>query len=238
MIREYTVCVAIGLMTVATATAGPVFEEPPGEDAGQSLTTATSVSATGGGSVGVVKGELKGTSGLLGGVGDYVDLYEIYIEDVAQFSAETMNLGGDDSLRDPCMYLLDSQGLGLIAMNNQGDNNLQSRLINSDGQGGLLFDTPGIYYLAITSAPVEMLVQDAAGERVPLFEMGLPDNQQGPVYPRNAWADLPLYDWTAPTDLENYGRYEIMLTGVGSVPAPGVLALLGCAGLACRRRRR
>jgi MYXO-CTERM domain-containing protein len=75
-------------------------------------------------------------------------------------------------------------------------------------------------------------------EIVPLFEMGLPEHQVGLVQPRESWSQISWTDWTPPNDLENYGYYEIALTGVVSLPAPGGLALLGLALIGPRRRRR
>lgn len=232
-----------GLMAVAivtaSATAGPIFDEPPGGDAGNSLTTATNVStASGTGHVGIIKGELKGGSGLVGGGGDYQDLYRIYIADPMNFSVETFAGDGDGVLRDPMLYLFDAEGRGIIAMNNLDSENLQAKLINDSGNGDPFFTAPGIFYLAITSAMSEATVL-YGNEIVPLFEMGLSENQIGQITPRGEWSFSPLDGWTPPTDLENFGLYEIGLTGVESmpVPAPAGLALLGIAAFGRRRRR-
>lgn len=230
--------VAVAFVT-ASATAGPIFDEPPGGDAGNSLTTATNVSTSSGtGDVGVVKGELKGGSGLVGGGGDFQDLYRIYIADPLHFSAQTFGLDGDGALRDPMLYLFDETGHGIMAMNNVGNDNLHAKLVNDDGNGNALFTQAGIYYLAITSAMSEATVL-YGNEILPLFQMGLPEHQFGQVIPHGGWAQSPLDGWTPPTDYENVGLYEIGLNGVESmpVPAPAGLALLGIAALGRRRRR-
>ena len=230
--------VAVAFVT-ASATAGPIFDEPPGGDAGNSLTTATNVSTTSGtGSVGLVKGEIKGGSGLVGGGGDFQDLYRIYIADPLHFSAETLGLDVNNEHRDPMLFLFNEAGHGIMAMNNVGNDNLHAKLVNDDGHGNALFTEAGIYYLAITSALSEATVL-FGNEILPLFEMGLPDNQFGQVVPRGDWAQLSLDGWTPPTDYENIGLYEIGLNGVESmpVPAPAGLALLGLAALSRRRRR-
>jgi len=222
-----------------SATAGPIFDEPPGGDAGNSLDTAADVKTDDGqGSIGLIKGEIKGSSGYVGGFGDYQDLYRIYIADPLQFSAETFALDGDDGLRDPMLFLFDEQGRGIAAMNNLNGDDLQARLLNDDGGGDPLFSTPGIFYLAITSAMSEATVL-FGNEIVPLFEMGLPDHQVGQVVPHGNWGGESLAGWTPPTDFENVGRYEIGLAGVVSlpVPAPAGLAVLGLAAMGRRRRR-
>mgnify|MGYP001212410692 CR=1 FL=1 len=235
MTRLFLVGVASSMMAMPVY-AGPVFEEPPG-DAGDSLSTASAVTVSNGSSVTAVKGELKGNSALSGDGGDFVDLYQIFIEGPAQFSAEMMLLDGN-ALDDPCTYLLDSQGRGLVAMNDRNGDNPFPRLTAGDGSGGFLFDGPGIFYLAVTSAPVEMLVSLQGEDLFPVFEMGLPQNQTGPVFANPEWAAGELGGWTSPVDPENIGRYEIMLTGVGSIPAPGALTALALLSLCGKRRRR
>ena len=137
----------------ATATAGPIFDEPPGGDAGNTIATAEDVKpATGEGDIGLLKGEIKGSGGYVGGFGDFQDLYRIYIADPLQCTAQTCALEPLGGLRDPMLYLFDEQGRGIRAMNKIGDGELQAKLVNDDGNGNLLFNTPGIYYLAITSA--------------------------------------------------------------------------------------
>lgn len=232
-----------GLVVVAivtgSATAGPVFDEPPGGDAGNSLTTATNVSTSSGtGAVGVIKGQIKGGGGFVSGEGDYQDLFRIYIADPLQFSAETFWLDGDDPLHDPMLYLFNETGLGIMAMNNLNADNLNAKIINDDGHGNALFTGAGIYYLAITSAMSEATVL-SGNEMVPLFEMGLLENQFGQITPNGEWAQSPLSGWTPATDTANIGRYEIGLQGVESmpVPAPAGLAVLGLAALGRRRRR-
>jgi len=223
----------------ATATAGPIFDEPPGGDAGNTIDTAEDVrTATGEGDIGLIKGEIKGSGGYVGGFGDFQDLYRIYIADPLQFSAQTFALEPQGGLRDPMLYLFDEQGRGIMAMNNIGDEELQAKLVNDDGNGNLLFDTPGIYYLAITSAMSEATVL-YQNEIVPLFEMGLSEHQVGQVVPHAPWFAEPLAGWTPPTDYENIGLYEIGLTGVVSlpIPGPGGLAVLALATLGRRRRR-
>ena len=237
MTRLVLVSAAVCWMA-ASAYGGPVFEEPPGDDAGDTLSTASAVSTANGAGVTSVKGELKGDSPLVSGTADFVDLYQIFIEGPAQFSAEMMMLDGGNVLGDPCLYLLDSQGRGLVAMNDRNGDNTLPRLTAGNGSGGFLFEGSGIFYLAVTSAPVEMLVSLQGEQLFPVFEMGLEENQVGPVFANPEWAGGELASWTPPVDAENVGRYEILLTGVGSIPAPGGLAALALLGIVRTRRRR
>lgn len=232
------VAVAALAVFVATASAGPIFDEPPG-GTGNSTSTATSVvTADGTGDIGLIKGELKGSGGFVGGYGDYQDVYRIYIADPSVFSAQTFALDPQSGLRDPMLYLFDEQGRGIAAMNNLNGDDLQARLHNGDGAGNPLFTEPGIFYLAITSAMSEPTAL-FGGEIVPLFEMGLPEHQTGQVLPHGGWGGEPFTGWTAPTDPENIGLYEIGLSGVVSlpIPAPAGLAVFGLAALGRRRRR-
>jgi MYXO-CTERM domain-containing protein len=226
---------ALGLIG-ATATAGPEFEEPTDGDAGSSLSTATSVGASNGGQVGVIRGEIKGSQ--VGGlVGDWQDLYRIRIIDPLYFTAKTNPDLGAGDLMDPMLFLFNAEGVGIAAMNNHSTSNFAAQILNDNGQGEPIFLEAGIYYLAITSAMSEAIGR-WNNEVGPIFEMGLPEHFIGQWGPGGDFQHGALDGWTPPTDENNFGRYEIILTGVGSVPAPGVVALLGLAGLGVRRRRR
>ena len=226
---------AFGLIG-ALATAGPEFEEPTDGDAGNSLPTATSVSGSNGGQVGIIRGEIKGSQ--VGGlVGDWQDLYRINIIDPLYFTAKTTPDLGEGDLMDPMLFLFNAEGVGIAAMNNQSTSNFSAEIRNDNGQGQPIFLDAGIYYLAITSAMSEAL-GNWNNEVGPIFEMGLPEHFIGQWGPGGDFQHSALNGWTPPTDENNFGRYEIILTGVGSVPAPGVVALLGLAGLGTRRRGR
>jgi MYXO-CTERM domain-containing protein len=220
----------------ASAVAGPVFDEPPGGDAGTTREDAKDVKASNGGSVGVITGSLTGSSGLMGGYGDYQDVYRIYIEDPMQFRAETAYLGGGEALRDPMLFLFNEAGQGIIANNDVDDGVLGSKIHNDAGNGEYFFTEPGIYYLAITSALSEATAE-VGGDPLALFEMGLPSNQTGIIQPRETWSQYSWTAWTTPSDFSNFGTYEIMLNGVGSVPGPAGMAVLGLAAIGRRRRR-
>ena len=233
---NWIVCASV-LAAGGVAFAGPVFDEPPGDDAGSSKDDATDVKSPTGGQVSLVRGSLDGSTGLLGGTGDWQDVYRIYITDPGIFRAETLGLNGDGALRDSMLYLFDESGRGIMANNNINGDLLMSKLVNENNNGEPIFTAPGFYFLAVTSALSEPTVNLSGDKIVPLFEMGLQGNETGIVQPRSTWENLLWSDgWTDVTDYENFGLYEIALTGVGSVPAPGALALLAL-GFRARRRR-
>ena len=131
------------------------------------------------------------------------------------------------------MFLFNEAGNSIMASNNTSAENLDPILSNSDNA---FFNESGIYYLAITSAPSEALVQLQSGESIALFN--LLNNPFGTVGPAEGTADFQwTSDWTTP-DQENFGSYMMLLDGVSSVPAPAGLALLGIAIIGASRRRR
>lgn len=228
----------VGLMAPGflcwSALAGPEWEEPTGGDAGDSLATAADVGAPNGGQVGIIKGKLTGNEGGSGFVpGDFQDVFRINIVQPGFFLAETVEL--DQGLANPMLFLFNREGLGLAASNDIDNGFFQSKIDANDSNTPLFLEA-GIYYLAITSAMSEALghVGDDWG---PIFQMGLSEHQVGQWGPNGPFAQSPLAGWTQPNDPENIGDYEILVHGVGSVPAPGALALLALAGVSRRRRR-
>jgi MYXO-CTERM domain-containing protein len=218
----------------AAALAGPEWEEPTGGDAGNTLSTASNVSASNGGYVGVIRGKLDGNTGngLVGG--DFQDLFRINIVDPGMVLFETIGLDG--GLPDPMLFLFNREGFGLAASNNIDQGFFQSKIDANDANMPLYLEA-GIYYLAITAAASEPTgrIGDEFG---PIFEMGLSEHQVGQWGPSGDFADSTLDGWTDNWLPENFGAYEIMVHGIGSVPAPGAFALLGLAGFSARRRRR
>jgi len=217
----------------STALAGPEWEEPTG-DAGNTLGTAISVGTATGGPISIIKGKLEG-NGVGGGfvAGDFQDMFRIYIENPADFMIETT--WSDSGLPDPMLFLFDREGVGIAASNNFGDG-LQSRLDTNDADMPLQLEA-GIYYLAITSAMSEAL-GSYGGETGSMFGMTDPDRLYGQWGPIEYFSQSPLAGWTDATDTANYGEYEMLVHGVGSIPAPGVLSMLGFGAVGLRRRRR
>ena len=233
--RHLLIGLWVPCFVTVTALAGPEWEEPTGGDAGNTLTTASNVGATNGGGVGVIRGKLDGNSGG-GGLtgGDYQDMFRINIVDPGMFLVETVGL--DSGLPDPMLFLFNRDGFGIAASNNIDQGFFQAKIDANDSNTPLFLEA-GIYYLAITAAASEALgrIGDITG---PIFEMGLSEHQFGQWGPSGEFAQASLEGWTDNWYPENYGSYEILLHGVGSVPAPAAIALLGFAGLIPTRRRR
>jgi len=232
-VSQWMTGLAVLCLVGSTALAGPEWEEPTGGDAGNTIQTASDVGASGGGYVGIIRGKLDGNAGGGGFMeGDYQDMFRINIVDPGMFLVETV--GVQFGLPDPMLFLFNRDGFGIAASNDIDNGYFQSKIDVNDPNMPIFLEA-GIYYLAITAATSEALGH-FGGEVGPIFHMG--EHQVGQVGPSGVFAQSPLSGWTDPSSPENYGFYEIMVHGVGSVPAPGALALLGLAGIASRRRRR
>lgn len=206
---------------------GPDFIEPG--DTGSSRDTAKDVKTEAGGTISTISGSLGG--GGLRGLGDFQDVYRIRISDPTAFKISLKNSSFD--IPDAMLFLFNENGNPIMASNNSDPENLDPVLNNADNA---FFNESGIYYLAITSAPSEALVQLQSGESIALFN--LLNNPFGTVGPAEGTADFQwTSDWTTP-DQENFGSYMMLLDGVSSVPAPAGLALLGIAIIGASRRRR
>lgn len=185
-------------------------------------------------------GELGGTAQVTVGTGpltsidgamfglDVADLYLIYIDDPAGFSATTVGL---ITTMDSQLFLFDSAGVGIYANDNSADLNFpfQSTLPAGDPNSPTAV---GDYLLGISSLNYDPLDAGAA--------LIFPDVQFGVFGPNSSnplagWAGRPFDD----------GEYSIALTGASfaqaaSVPEPGTALLMGAGliGLAFLVRRR
>jgi MYXO-CTERM domain-containing protein len=220
------------LAAVAQAsTYGPSFVEPG--DAGSTRDTAADVkNADGTGDINFISGELSGSNGFRSGAGDYQDVYRIFINNPSIFKIELLDVAF--GVPDSMMFLFNEFGNPIMASNNADSQTLNPILNN---QGNEFFNTPGVYYLAITSAPSEALVY-LDNQFISLFDLA--NNPFGVVGPAPNTGDFVWDDaWSEP-DFGNFGSYMMSVDGVVSlpIPAPAALALLGLAGLAGRRRRR
>lgn len=239
MFRQFLPAVGFVILTASLATAstyrGPSFVEPG--DAGSSRDDAVDVKTEDGtGSINSISGSLTGNGGgLLAGEGDFQDVYRIFIKDPFQFKIQ---LGDTSSnVPDSMMFLFDEQGRPVIASDNSSSQNFNP-ILDNQGPGGPFFSNPGIYYLAITSAPSQAQ-GELDGTLVLMFNLGefpfgtVPaiEGTEGAVW-TSAWTTA---------DPVNKGDYFMNVDGVDSlplVPAPAGLALLGVAGVLGRRRRR
>ena len=209
---------------------GPDFVED--SDSGNTVQTASKVRGQGNG-VNTVNGGLDGGGGFARGgpVGDFQDVYLIYIRDASGFAARTIGPIGDATF-DTRLFLFRPDGRGLLAADDADQGNPQTTL-KADPSS---IPGPGVYALAIVGAPVR-----------PVTEGGLTMFPQPPfgqsVGPTDAGAILPLVDWAPFTG--EVGTYRIALEGVAFIPEPcgqGGDCFLpnpegpGCADLSCCSR--
>jgi hypothetical protein len=154
------------------------------------------------------------------GPGSDADMYLIRIVDVANFRASTtFNI----TTVDTQLWLFDLNGIGITFDDDDpGGAGLQSTIT------GVFLPGPGDYYLAVSQYDWD--AQNAAGLDI---WMDTPYNVER--MPDGPGAPGPVAGWAGSTYSD--GPYQIDLVGVQYIPAPGVLALLGLAGLVGRRRR-
>jgi hypothetical protein len=139
--------------------------------------------STGSDAIPVIRGQLDA---------DDVDMYAIYIEDPATFSATTV--GG--ATFDTQLWLFDANGKGVVANDDSGG--LQSRIDNTAG----CITAPGVYYLAISG-----FQRNAAGCEGGGIWVGHTNN-----CPDGAEATSRVASWSGSTSAA--GEYRISLTGV------------------------
>jgi hypothetical protein len=151
-----------------------------GGDAGDLPETSQS---TGSDAIPVIRGQLDASD---------VDMYAIYIEDPATFSATT--IGG--ATFDTQLWLFDANGKGVVANDDSGG--LQSRIDNTAG----CITAPGVYYLAISRFP-----RNAAGCEGSGIWAGRTNN-----CPNGPEATSRVASWSGSTSAA--GEYRIFLTGV------------------------
>lgn len=221
------VAVSAAAALAVGAWAGPEIVEGPG-DAGSTPGTAqiSSFAAP----VTTIRGSLTGFDGISGKVlGDFEDMYQIYITDPDKFTIDF-----SDATIPVSLWLFDSEGFGVLA-NLSAGKGLGPFLpqFATDSTRSGVFE-PGFYYVAISSSGRMPFAFDGefAGE---MFSFKDPFEVSGPDGP----AFGPLSFWSGSPDPFSFAEYEItMISGVaGDIPAPVTLAALGMLGLARTRRR-
>ena len=188
---------------------GPNWEEG-NDDAGDKPSTAQKAKSSTGTSLAVISGKTKGTgTGLVGdGLGDWQDVYEIFISNPSAFSASTSPQFGGFSEFDSMLWLFSSPGTGLLGNNNteaQGD--LGSLLLSQSSNGVIDLENvgPGIYYIGIsgfTSQPYTLTES-------PVFPQ-LGDGNDGLIAsPTKEGFRSPLNSWVPQQTPGNFGEYTI-----------------------------
>jgi len=157
------------------------------------------------------------------------DMFEIFINDPATFSASTNNSGTDLTVDDDTMlFLLDRNGFGVLGNDDADDTSFKSTIPT-----GSLTGAAGVYFIAVSifaNTPIS-----SGGEIFDLAALGVTGAAVGPNGPGGG---SPITGWDLSPDPSQTGPYRIDLTGATFVPEPSTVALtaLGLAGLAWRRR--
>ena len=200
-------------------------------DAGPDLETAQVIDAGKGALLQRITGRLTGTA--VQGEGDFVDLYQILVSDPTSLQFSTIDT---DTNFQSSLWLFDESGLGLLgnvfAFNPDiaGEFGPIGSLLQNfaTDETGIVINSPGIYYIAICGIG---RVPVSGGNDMFFFSMS--DEVSGPD---GEGGGGMLGGWAGEGAT---GDYEILVEGVGFVPAPGALSLLaiGVLGAIGRRRR-
>lgn len=171
---------------------------------------------------------LTGRLGLRGGVFDFEDMYYLGVEDPGQFMLTITNANFDAQLY---VFHITETGaaLGLLANDNRDAETTIPQLVGVATDGtGVVLDLPGDYLVAV-----------AGRGRVPV-------SATGSIFTFETSTEISGAD--GPGGLNRHigwegegetGDYRVDMTGTifPHIPSPGVLAVLGGAGLMVRRRR-
>jgi hypothetical protein len=203
---------------------GPDWEEGTGDtgDAGSTPGSAQTPSGTPLSPLNRITGSLTGFPSVAGDVGDFQDMYFIFITGPSLLSVSTSPDKGGNVDFAAQLWLFDSEGLGLLGTANSTFNE------ESNDGSGVLINEPGLYYICITglgSVPFDQFEN-------PLFNFTFDGEISGPDGPGG---ENPISFWGFS---ESKGNYELALEGIGFAPAPGSAVLLMAAMAMGRRRRR
>jgi hypothetical protein len=136
------------------------------------------------------------------------DMYQIFIDDPAGFSATTDNALTD---LDTMLYLFDENGLGVLAVDDGGTGG------TSVIPAGSLTGPAGIYYLAVSifdNTPVSF----DGGDLLDIFDFSDLNGSDLPIAPSDPGGALPIASWDISADYE-IGSYRIgSVGGFGSRP--------------------
>lgn len=197
----------VSLAAFASAANAGVWTEIP--DAGDLLPGQITV---GSGSLDQIDGAIDVT--------EFTDLYCIYINNPANFSATTV--GG--TTLDTQLFLFNSNGIGVSFNDDTSSSVFQSTITNQ------FVAVPGIYFLAVSTYDTD---PTSAGGDIWL---------DGPFAveraPDGTGAGAPLTSWINDPS-SGFGDYSIFLTGATyHIPAPGAVSVLGLTAVVAAGRRR
>lgn len=210
---------------------GPSWEGDLINDAKGSANSAQLIST--GSAVTAITGTL-GTSPLLGGEADLVDMYLIRLSNpgVLKISTAGGALGGSAGF-DSQLFLFRADGvigdfkaLGLLASNDAGDDTDGAFIAPAANDGsGFVVSSPGLYFIAITAFGTNPFTSGGDPIWGPLASGQIAFGQ-----------NRELAGWANPGQAQG-GNYTIRIDGFEGVPSPGAVALFALAGLSRRRRR-
>ena len=212
--------------------AGPIWDGDFESDAKQTPESAQVISTDG--SVLQITGRLTGTA--LQGGADYIDMYLVRITapSILAISTAGGDFGGNAQFDSQLFLFRASQGStgqffaqGIFASDDASASNPGAFLNNSANDGSQFTLTQaGLYFIAVTTKGIQARNPNGA----PLWpELDVPGLR--------SFAEFDLFQNWAGDPTGGVGDYEIRVTGVEGVPAPGAIALLGLFGLTRRRRR-
>ncbi len=163
--------------------------------------------------------------------GDFVDSYLLTINDPITFTATTVGGAGFDTM----LYLFDVNGFGQVANDDVSGISVRSRLVGSSNDGTGITVGVGTYLLAVTG--FQMDPEDILGQTIFDIPIGSATEISGPD---GSGGGSVLAQWEDNSVLGSAatGNYSVSLEGVGPVPAPGAVTLLGATGAFAGGRRR
>ena len=184
-----------------SALAGPDFDEGP-DDAGNTVTTAKKVKG-GLGKVERIRGSLTGTSAAASGIGDFVDVYEIDIDNPVSFSVSTSssNFGAADF--DTTIYVFTQEGFGAIANDDTTATDTASTVTPISSGGQVVIDRPGTWYVAIVGFPSIPTSTDVDGN---VLDMWIITDPTDLIEANGPGADFLQTGWDTNGEI---GTYEI-----------------------------
>jgi hypothetical protein len=199
-----------GVVADSDGFVGPDWVEDGKGDAGNTLSTAQAVRGNGGG-VNHITGAVTGGGGggFARGLGDFQDIYLIFIEDPNDFEASTVPPSGEATFNTR-LSLFRLDGTGLLFADDAAPGVPQTTLSNTSTSGDSKIDRPGVYGLAIFGAPT---VPFALGD-VAIFP---PAEAGATVGPTAIGANRPLAGWQPAVG--QTGTYRIRVGGVRLIPA-------------------